>query len=127
MDLDLHPKILLKERANIPDTTALLDYKYVQTTLETMYYSITFMIQMKKGATASQCLQITEKVSFNIASEASCVYILSGHKFIKMPKIVHFGEFLKNYKSLRSDSVTRQDNYNRTKIGGKLKNSDETF
>ena len=64
MDLDLHPKILLKERANIPDTTALLDYKYVQTTLETMYYSITFMIQMKKGATASQCLQITEKVSF---------------------------------------------------------------
>ena len=82
----MHPKILLKERANIPDTTALLDYKYVQTTLETMYYSITFMIQMKKGATASQCLQITEKVSFNIASEASCVYILSGQKFIKNAK-----------------------------------------
>ena len=51
-----------------------------------MYYSITFMIQMKKGATASQCLQITEKVSFNIASEASCVYILSGQKFIKNAK-----------------------------------------
>ena len=29
------------------------------------------------------CLKITEKVSFNIASEASYVYILSGQKFIK--------------------------------------------
>ena len=35
-------------------------------------------------------------VSFNIASEASYVYILSGLKFIKNPKIVHFGEFLKS-------------------------------
>ena len=43
----------------------------------------------------SQCLKITEKVSFNIASEASYVYILSGQKLIKMPKIVHFGELLK--------------------------------
>ena len=32
----------------------------------------------------AQCLKITEKVSFNIASEASYVYILSGQKFIKM-------------------------------------------
>ena len=31
----------------------------------------------------TQCLKITEKVSFNIASEASYVYILSGQKFIK--------------------------------------------
>ena len=31
----------------------------------------------------SQCLKITGKVSFNIASEASYVYILSGQKFIK--------------------------------------------
>ena len=37
--------------------------------------------------TYSQCLKITEKVSFNIASEASYVYILS--------VMVHFGEFLK--------------------------------
>ena len=32
------------------------------------------------------CLKITEKVSFNIASEASYVYILSGQKFIKNAK-----------------------------------------
>ena len=38
-----------------------------------------------------------KNVSFNIASEARYVYILSGQKFIKMPKIVHFGEFLKNW------------------------------
>ena len=34
----------------------------------------------------SECLNITEKVAFNIASEASYVYILSGQKFIKNAK-----------------------------------------
>ena len=33
--------------------------------------------------TTTRCLKITEKVSFNIASEASYVYILSGQKIIK--------------------------------------------
>ena len=32
----------------------------------------------------TQCLKITEKVSFNIASEASYAYILSGQKFIEI-------------------------------------------
>ena len=31
-------------------------------------------------------LKITEKVSFNMASEASYVYVMSGHKFIKNAK-----------------------------------------
>ena len=35
---------------------------------------------------AARCLKITEKVSFNIASEASDVYILSGQKLIKNAK-----------------------------------------
>ena len=39
-----------------------------------------------------------------------------------MPKIVHFGEFLKTW-SLRSNSVTRQVSFNRTKIGGKCQNA----
>ena len=34
----------------------------------------------------AECLKITEKVSFNIASEASYVYILSGQKLIKNAK-----------------------------------------
>ena len=34
-------------------------------------------------STATQCLKITEKVSFNIASEANYVCILSGQKLIK--------------------------------------------
>ena len=38
-----------------------------------------------------------------------------------MPKIVHFGEFLKTW-SLQSNSVTRQISFNRTKIGGKCQN-----
>ena len=42
------------------------------------------------------CLKITEKVAFNIASEASYVYILSGQKFIKNAKNRQFGEFLES-------------------------------
>ena len=45
---------------------------------------------------SARCLKITEKVSFNIASEASYVYILSGKKLIKMPKMVHLGDFFEN-------------------------------
>ena len=58
-------------------------------------------------------------ISFNIASEASYVYILSGQNLINMPKIVHFVEFLKTWSEL-SNSVTRQVSFNRTKIGGKI-------
>ena len=43
----------------------------------------------------------------NIASEASYVYILSGQKFIKNAKLVHFSEFLKS-RSLLSNRVTKQ-------------------
>ena len=39
-----------------------------------------------------------------------------------MPKIVHFGEFMKT-QSLRSNSVSRQVNFERTKIGKKCQNS----
>ena len=34
----------------------------------------------------ARCLKITEKVSFNIASEASYVYILSGQKLVQNAK-----------------------------------------
>ena len=40
------------------------------------------------------CLKIIEKVSFNIASEASYVYILRGQKLIENAKN---GEFLKTW------------------------------
>ena len=43
----------------------------------------------------SRCLKITEKVSFNIASEASYVYILSGQKLIKNAKNGQIGDFWK--------------------------------
>ena len=44
----------------------------------------------------SQCLKITEKVGFSITSEASYVYILSGQKLLKMPKIGRFWRFFEN-------------------------------
>ena len=40
-----------------------------------------------------RCWKITEKVSFNIASEASYVYDWSSQKFIKNAKNSRFGEF----------------------------------
>ena len=40
--------------------------------------------------------------------------------------MVDFGEFLKTW-SLRSNSVTREVNFNRTKIGGTYRNSNATF
>ena len=46
----------------------------------------------------SRCLKITEKVSFNIASEASYVYILSGHKLIKNAKNGPFWRVFENLK-----------------------------
>ena len=57
-----------------------------------------------------------KKVSFNIASEASYVYILNGQKLIKNAKKISFWRIF--------DSVTRQVNFNRTKIGGKRQNSE---
>ena len=36
-----------------------------------------------KQCKTARCLKITEKVSFNIASEASYIYILSGQKLIE--------------------------------------------
>ena len=62
-------------------------------------------------------IEIHLKVAFNIASEASYVYILSGQKLFKNTQNGQFGEFLKN-------GVTRQGNFNRTK---KFQNSNETF
>ena len=49
----------------------------------------------------SQCLKIPGKVSFNMASEASYVYILSRQMFIKNAKNRQYGKILKTC-SLRS-------------------------
>ena len=57
----------------------------------------------------AQCLKITENVSFNIASQASYVYILSKQKLIKNAKNGPFGEFLKT-----RNSVTRQVTFLKT-------------
>ena len=62
-----------------------------------------------------------KKVAFNIASEASYVYILSGQKFIKNAKNGPIWWVLKT-KSLRSNSVTRKVIFHRSKIGGKCQN-----
>ena len=45
-----------------------------------------------------QCLKITQKVAFNIASEASYVSILSGQQFIQNAKNGHFWPDFENLK-----------------------------
>ena len=46
----------------------------------------------------ARCLKNTDKVSFNIASEASYVYILSGQKLIKNAKNSSFWRVFENLK-----------------------------
>ena len=46
----------------------------------------------------TRCLKITEKVSFNITSEVSYVYILSGQKLIKNAKNGPFWQVFENQK-----------------------------
>ena len=77
-----------------------------------------FLGERKWWRLYTRCLKITEKVSFNIASEASYVYILSGQKLIKSAKKWSIWRVFKTW-TLRSNSVTRQVSFNRTKIGGK--------
>ena len=55
------------------------------------------------------CVKIDRKVAFNIASEASYVYILNGQKFIKNDQF----DKLFRTKSLRSNSATRQVTFDR--------------
>ena len=49
-------------------------------------------------AIVARCLKITEKVSFNIASEASYLYILSGQKLSKIAKNGPFWRVFENLK-----------------------------
>ena len=73
-------------------------------------------------AVPTQCLKITEKVAFNIASEASYVYILSGQKFAKNGQIWRVFENLK--LAVKQCYQTGQKLVENAK---KLKNTNETF
>ena len=64
------------------------------------YQGITKWVNFPRVKTDAKCLKITEKVSFNIASEASYVYILSGQKLIKNAKNRQFGEFFEKLEKL---------------------------
>ena len=56
------------------------------------------------------------------AKRATFTFWVDAKSWLKIAKIGQFGEFLETW-SLRSNSVTRQVNFNRTKIGGKCQNS----
>ena len=60
--------------------------------------------------TFSQCLKITEKVAFNIASEASYVFILSEQKLVENAKIQMglFGLFSNNVHFLHIRKILKR-------------------
>ena len=58
------------------------------------YVQITLLIPYE----VTRCLKITEKVLFNIASEASYAYILSGPKFLENAKNGQFGDFFEKMR-----------------------------
>ena len=62
----------------------------------------------------SQCLKLARKVGFNITSEASYIYNFSGR--------AKFGE-----AEACCQTVTRQVNFDRTKIGENAKKQNATF
>ena len=68
----------------------------------------------------SRCLKITEKVSFNIASEASYVYILIGQMLIKNVKNGPFWRVFENLK-LAVNQCYQTGHFDR-KIGRKCQN-----
>ena len=59
----------------------------------------------------TQCLKITQKVAFNIVSEASLVYILVDKSYLNDP-----------FRRVFENSVTRQVIFKGTKIGEKCLN-----
>ena len=73
-------------------------------------------------------LIITEKVSFNMASEASYVYIFSGQKFIKNAENAENGTFWRVFENLE---LAVKQCYRSVllgqKIGGKCQNLNATF
>ena len=60
-------------------------------------------------------MKITEKVAFNIASEASYVYILSGQKFIKNTKNGQLWRVFENLKLADKTVLPDRSFFNRTK------------
>ena len=82
-------------------------------------------IHRNGGNLGKLSLKITEKVSFNIASEASYIYILTGQKFIINVKNGQFGQ-----PEACGQTVLPDKSRQTTKIGWKcqnVKNSNATF
>ena len=79
--------------------------------------------------TQTRCLKFTEKVSFNIASEASYVYILSGQKLIKNAQNGPFWRVFENLKLAVKQCYQTGKFLRGQKLVEmpKLKNSNETF
>ena len=78
--------------------------QYMQFIITTLKHSWDKESNKKKYATtvmysqSTKCLKITEKVSFNIASEANYIYILSGQKLIRNAKNGPFWGLFENSK-----------------------------
>ena len=78
-------------------TQLLKNFKMIYNPLEEFSSPKIFLLPLI--FTGTQCLKITEKVSINIASEASYVYILSGGQ--KLIKNAQNGPFWRVFENLK--------------------------
>ena len=71
---------------------SIQEWKFVPTQFQSFILLHSFLLNIKKSKMdkAAQCLKITEKVAFNIASEASYVYVWVYKSSSKMPKMASF-------------------------------------
>ena len=98
-NLDGRDKLALSEKCpniNLPNTKQLKSKSV--THIMVAHLSLSLTLAIIKNHPFSWCLKITGKVSFNIASEASYVYIFSGQKLIKNTKNGPFWRVFENLK-----------------------------
>ena len=70
-----------------------------------MIWFISFNLLNGSKCSATRCFKITRKVSFNMASEASYIYILSGQKLLKKVKNSQFWRVFENLSTGCSQTV----------------------
>ena len=91
LHLNFHPQLTSLLWVSI---FALLAFQFPDYFLSRFSTAIKFLTAIS-SATKPPCLKITEKVAFDIASEASYVFNLNGQKFIEMPKMFILATFWK--------------------------------
>ena len=86
-----------------------------------LYYFQSYFV-LSQRLTVNGVLKSQKKSRSTLRAKRATLTFWVDKSSLKMPKMVNLGDLLKTW-SLRSNSVTRQVKFNRTKIGEKCQNS----